>query len=69
MTPSNLHDPARMTPPQRRTEAAALLALGLHRLRGSDARAGALGAPSQASLGFGATQRVHADSTNRSPQA
>jgi hypothetical protein len=69
LTLSNLHDPARMTAPQRRTEAAALLALGLHRLRGSGAHDGAVRALSPVDLGFGATQRVHADSTNRSPQA
>jgi hypothetical protein len=69
VTLSNLQDPARMTPSQRRTEAAALLALGLHRQRGGDAHASAVGAPSPVDLGFGATQRVHVDPTNRSPQA
>jgi hypothetical protein len=58
-----------MTPPQRRAEAAALLAFGLYRLRGVDARDDAVGAASPVGLGFGATQRVHVDSTNRSPQA
>ena len=71
MTPSNLHDPTRMTPAQRRTEAAALLAQGLHRLRGCDAHTADDGAhsPVDRRLGFGAAQRVHTDSTNRSPQA
>ena len=52
-------DPARMTSAQRRTEAAALLAQGLHRLRGGDAHDGAESAPSP--VGFGAAQRVHVD--------
>ena len=69
MTPSNLYDPARMTLAQRRTEAAALLALGLQRLRGGNACDAANGAASPVGLGFGAAQRVHVDSTNRSPQA
>jgi hypothetical protein len=71
VTPSNLHDPARMTPAQRRTEAAALLAQGLHRLRDGDAQVGSVGASSSVDrhLGFGAAQRVHVDPTNRSPQA
>lgn len=68
MTPSNLHDPARMSLAQRRTEAAALLALGLYRLRGGNAHGDAVGVASPVGLGFGATQRVHVDSTNRSPQ-
>ena len=67
MTPSNLHDPARMTPAQRRTEAAALLAQGLHRLHSDAAHVGGGSAPSP--VGFGAAQRVHVDPTNRSPQA
>jgi len=58
-----------MTAPQRRTEAAALLALGLRRLRGGNAHDEAVGAASPVGLGFGATQRVHTDSTNRGPQA
>ena len=69
MTPSNFHDPARMTPAQRRTEAAALLAQGLHRLRVSLAHTGTAGASSPVDLGFGPAQRVHVVSTNRSPQA
>ena len=69
MLPSNLYDPACMTPPQRRTEAAALLALGLYRLRGGGADDGAVRTPSPVGLGFDATQRVHADSTNWSPRA
>jgi hypothetical protein len=64
---SNLHDPARMTLPQRHTEAATLLALGLHRLRGGEVHVVAVGTSSPVGLGFGATQRVHVDSTNRSP--
>ena len=69
MTLSNLYDPARMTPAQRRTEAAELLAQGLHRLRGGGAHTAAVGAHSLVGLGFGQGQRVHVDSTNRSPQA
>lgn len=69
MTPSNLHDPARMTPAQRRAEAATLLALGLYRLRDGNAHGDAVGTASPVGLGFRATQRVHVDSTNRSPQA
>ena len=69
MTLSNLYDPARMTPTQRRTEAAALLAQGLHRLRGGDAHTSAVGAPSPVCLGFGGHPRVHANPAHRSPQA
>jgi hypothetical protein len=69
MTPSNLHDPARMTPAQRRTEAAALLAQGLYRLRGSDAHTAASGVPSPVDLGFRGHPRVHANPAHRSPQA
>lgn len=71
MTPSNLHDPARMTPAQLRSEAAALLALGLHRLRCGHANrvVVATSAPNDSGLGFYTPQRVHVDSTNRSPQA
>ena len=45
MTSTQTFDPARMTPTQRRTEAAALLAQGLHRLRGGDAHDGAVSGP------------------------
>ena len=69
MTTIQLYDPARMTPPQRRTEAAALLALGLHRLRGDDAHDGAVVAPSPVGLGFVGEPRVHANPAHRSPQA
>ena len=71
MGPIQLYDPVRMTPPQRRTEAAALIALGLHRLRGGDAGEGAVGAPFPVDqdLGFGRQQRVHANPAHRSPQA
>jgi hypothetical protein len=71
VAPIQTFDPARMTPAQRRAEAAALLALGVHRLRGGDAHTTAVAAPAPAGsgLGFVAAQRVHADSTNRSPQA
>lgn len=69
MTPSNLHDPARMTPAQRRKEAAALLAQGLRRLRGGDAHTTAVGVPSPVGLGFGGHPRVHANPAHRSPQA
>ncbi len=66
MTTIQLYDPARMTPAQRRTEAAALLALGLHRLRSGDAHDGA---PSPVGLGCGGHPRVHANPAHRSPQA
>jgi hypothetical protein len=69
MTPSNLYDPARMTPAQRRMEVAALLAQGLQRLRGGDAHDGADGASSPVDLGFGGHPRVHANPAHRSPQA
>ena len=69
MTPIQTFDPARMTPTQRRTEAAALLAQGLHRLRGGDAHTAAVGAPSPVGLGFGGHTRVHANPAHRSPQA
>jgi hypothetical protein len=62
-------DPARMTPAQRRTEAAALLAQGLRRLRGGDAHTTAVGVPSPGGLGFGGHPRVHANPAHRSPQA
>jgi hypothetical protein len=69
VTPSNLHDPARMTASQRRTEAAVLLALGLYRLRDGNAHGDTDGAASPVCLGFDAAQRVYVDPTNRSPQA
>ena len=69
MTPIQIYDPARMAPAQRRTEVAALLALGLHRLRSGDARDGAVGASSPVGLGFGGHPRVHATPAPRSPQA
>mgnify|MGYP003433354584 CR=1 FL=1 len=69
MTTIQLYDPARMTPPQRRTEAAALLALGLHRLRSGDPHDGTVVAPSPVGLGFGGHPRVHANPAHRSPQA
>ena len=69
MTLNQNYDPARMTPAQRRTEAAALLAKGLLRLRGGDARAAAVGAPSPVGLGCGGEPRVHANPAHRSPQA
>lgn len=62
-------DPARMTPAQRRTEVAALLAQGLHRLRGGGAHTAAVGVPSLVGLGFGGHPRVHANPAHRSPQA
>ena len=60
-----------MTPAQRRAETAALLAQGLHRLRGSDAHTAADGAhsPVDRDLGFGHQGRVHANPAHRSPQA
>lgn len=69
--PSNDCDPARMTPAQRRTEAAGLLALGLHRLRASDVDATAVRpvSPVDRGLGFQAEPRVHANPAHRSPQA
>jgi hypothetical protein len=66
---SNLHDPARMTPAQRRTEAAALLAQGLHRLRGGNSHTAAVSAASPVDLGFRGHPRVHANPAHRSPQA
>lgn len=69
MTPLQTFDPARMTPVRRRTEAAALLAQGLHRLRGGDAHAAAVSAPSPVDLGFHRHPRVHANPAHRSPQA
>ena len=71
MAPIQLYDPARMSPPQRRTEAAALLASGLHRLRGGDAHDADVGAasPVDLDLGFGGNPRVHANHAHRSPQA
>ena len=69
MIPLQTFDPARMTPAQRRTEAAALLALGVGRLLGGDAHVGAVGAPSPVCLGFRGNPRVHANPAHRSPQA
>lgn len=71
MTTIQLYDPPRMTPAQRRTEAVALLVLGLHRLRSGDAHTAAVDAPSPVDrdLGFGRQQRVHANPAHRSPQA
>jgi hypothetical protein len=69
MTTIQLSDAARMTPAQRRTEVAALLAQGLHSLRGGDAHDGADGPPSPVGLGFGGRPRVHANPAHRSPQA
>ena len=71
MAPIQTFDPARMTPAQRRTEAAALLAHGLHRLRASDAHTAAVGAhsPVDRDLGFSRQGRVHANPAHRSPQA
>ena len=71
MAPFQTFDPARMRPAERRTEAAALLAQGLHRLRGGDAHTAADGAPSPVDrdLGFGRQGRVHANPAHRSPQA
>ena len=69
MTPIQTFDPARMMPAQRRTEAAALLAQGLHRLRGGDAHTAAVSASSPVGLGFGGHPRVHANPAHRSPQA
>ena len=69
MIPLQTYDPARMTPAQRRTEAAALLAQGLDRLRSSDTHTAAADAPSPVGLGFDANPRVHANPAHRSPQA
>ena len=69
MTPIQICDPARMTPAQRRTEAAALLALGLHRLRGANAHDVAVCVPPLVGLGCGGEPRVHANPAHRSPQA
>ena len=69
MTTIQLSDAARMTPPQRRMEVAALLALGLHRTREVDASAVRLASPVDCGLGFQAEPRVHANPAHRSPQA
>lgn len=71
MKPSNWHAPTRMSPAQRRTEAAVLLTLGLRRLPGSDAHTAIRGAPPLVGLGLGfqAKPRVHANPVHRSPQA
>lgn len=71
MIPSNDCDPSCMTPAQRSTEAAGLLALGLHRLRARDVDATAvrLVSPVDHGLGFPAEPRVHANPAHRSPQA
>ena len=69
MTRIEIYDPARMTPAQRRTEAAALLAQGLHRLRGGGAHVAVLGEHPPVGLGFGGHPRVHANPAHRSPQA
>ncbi len=69
MTTIQLSDAARMTPPQRRMEVAALIALGLHRLRGGGAHDGAVAAPSSVDLGFVGEPRVHVNPAHRSPQA
>lgn len=49
------HDPARMTPEQRRQEVASILAEGLIRMRDL----GAIPATGSFSLGFSGDQRVH----------
>jgi hypothetical protein len=69
--PSNDCDPTRMTPAQRRTEAAVLLALGLHRLRAREVDVSAVrrASPVGRGLGFPAEPRVHANPAHRSPQA
>ena len=69
MTPLQIFDPARMTPAQGRTEAAALLARGLHCLRDGDAHTAVNGFPPPVGLGFGGHPRVHANPAHRSPQA
>jgi hypothetical protein len=69
VAPIQTFDPARMTSPQRRTEAAALLAVGLYRLRDNDADTAAVGGPSPVCLGFDGHPRVHANPAHRSPQA
>lgn len=65
MLPSNLHDAARMTPEQRLAEAAALLAVALHRLR-SGAESGVSPVPPRG-LDFIAEASVHGDPALRSP--
>jgi hypothetical protein len=68
--PSNDCDPSRMTPDQRRSEAAGLLARGLHRLRaGEDESTVTHTSPVDRGLGFPAEPRVHANPAHRSPQA
>lgn len=60
-----------MTVAQRRTEAAGLLALGLHRLRARDVDPSTvrLASPVDRGLGFQTEPRVHANPAHRSPQA
>jgi len=59
-----------MTPAQRREEVAALLALGLCRLRAAKALAHANGLPESGfDLGFSGHRRVHDDPVNQSTES
>lgn len=65
MQQTNHLPPERMSPEQRRCEVAALLALGLARLRVTPARPAATQFPEgEFGLGFTAHQRVHANPAN-----
>lgn len=66
MQPTNQTPPERMTPDQRRAEIAALLALGLVRLREHNARRFAgLDPEGELDLGFWGAQSVHSDPVKR----
>ena len=70
MHPNKQVPPESMTPADRRSEIAALLANGLVRLRAANARAHAEGrAESGFALGFSAHQRVHTDPVNQSTES
>lgn len=62
----NHHPPEVMTAEQRRTEAAALLAKGLVRLRAAGNRKSTnVVGKSEFELGFSGNQRVHSDPVNK----
>ena len=70
MRPIKQVPPAALTPAQRMSEVAALLANGLVRLRTANAQAHAEGrAESGFDLGFSTHQRVHTDPVNQSTES
>ena len=70
MHPIKQVPPSAMTPADRRSEIAALLANGLVRLRAANALAHAEGRPESGfDLGFSAHQRVHTDPVNQSTES